>query len=312
MKKIFYYICLALLFASCEKGNLDMLGMVYTLAEGSDERFADSEAYNYTTEPMTIRVPEESYRIYVTTDNHIDFTANNLDDFVKAYKQDAAAAPFVLALGDLINAVDHYPFMYEHLSQVWTMAPQHSAERPDTCFVTLGNHDMYYDQWKVFREYFPSSTYWFEVETPSCKDLYIALDSGSGTVGYKQKNWLTKLLRRKSQEGYRHIFLYTHTHFFKKDNSQGHTSCMALEETYELAAILAKYDVELVLQGHSHHRDITRFKGIDFLRLDAMEDHYYNAFYTILTVGDTYRWEFVPVGPQKEGVEQTRIPGVKY
>ena len=133
--------------------------------------------------------------------------------------------------------------------------------------------------------------------TPSgFRDLYVALDSSSGTLGVKQREWLENLLALKSKEDFRNIIVFTHTHFFKKDSSQGHTSNFNLEETYDLADLFARYGVDLVLQGHSHSRDITVFKGVTYLRLDAIEDHYPNAFYTIITVGDDFRYDFIKVG----------------
>lgn len=308
MRKIQYtiYATIACLVMGCSKGNLDMLGMFYTLAETSDERFEQSLQYDDSVGFLTFNLPAESYKLYVMTDIHVDFTTYNLDTFVAAYKTDPEKIPFCLLLGDLINATDHYDTCYAHLAAIW------NDGSGDTCLCTLGNHDMYYDQWKVYRQFFPTSTYWFVVQTPSAKDLFICLDSANGTLGKNQRKWLESLLKVKSGEGYRHIIVYTHTHFFKKDNSQGHTSNFAIEETYELADIFARYGVELVLQGHSHHRDLTTFKGVNYLRLDAMEDHYYNAFYTTLQVGETIQWDFIPVGPQKEGVEQERIEEIPY
>lgn len=301
---------MALLMSACTKGNLDMLGLFYTLSEGSDERFAQSMEYNATHAFDTIRLEDEQYHFYVMTDIHVDFTANNVDTFVSHYKADPDAAPFCLCLGDFINAVDHYEYCMAHVGAIWNNAVHHQAGRHDTCYAALGNHDMYYDQWKLYRGFYPTTSYAFVVQTPKHRDLYICFDSANGTVGAAQMKWLENILRETQGEDYRHRILFTHTHLFKKDESQGHTSNFALEETYELAAMFQKYDVELVLQGHSHHRDLSIFKGVKYLRLDAMEDHYYNAFYTIIEVGEQCSWKYVPVGPQDPEVEQTRIPGV--
>ena len=131
------------------------------------------------------------------------------------------------------------------------------------------------------------------------KDLYIALASASGKLGTKQRKWLEALLKDKNNGEYRHKIVFTHTHFFKKDESQGHTSNFNIEETYDLMSLFAEYGVDLVLQGHAHHRDLTVFKGVSYLRLDAMEDHYSNAFYTVIKMGESFGYEFVPVGKQE-------------
>lgn len=287
---------------SCKKGNLDMLGMFYTLSDGSDERFAQSMEWNDSIGYDTIQVDRDNYKLYVFTDIHVDTTTFNLDTFTTAYLQDVDAAPFCICLGDQINAVNNWHKFFAYMDKI-TASGRIVKSTP-------GNHDLYYDQWKDYRAYWHTATYWFLVQTPSGKeDLYICLDSSDGTFGTDQRKWLEELLKEKSNLGYRHIILYTHTHMWKKDQSQGHTSNFALEETYEMADLFSKYGVDIVLQGHSHHRNITVFKNVTYLRLDKMEDHYYNAFYTTFSIGDEINWTFVPVGPFHEDYNEVRIEG---
>ena len=305
MKKLYILSLIALTLAACTPGNLDILGMFYTRSEGADQRFEQSMQYNDQHGYCTIAVPQDDYHVYIASDTHVDFTTLNLDTFVTDYLADATAAPFCLHLGDFINSVGHYDTCYAHLSRIWDGTG-------DTCFCTVGNHDIYYDQWQVWRSFFQTSSYWFVVQTPAHKDLYICIDTGDGTMGAKQRKWLEALLSEHSQLGYRHIIAFTHTHIFKMDASQGHTSNMALEETYELCDLFSRYGVDLVLQGHSHARNISPFKDVQYVRVDALEDHYYNAFYTIMHVGKEYGWTFVPVGPQDEDKFEVYAPGVPH
>lgn len=302
MKKIFYI--LPLLLVSCTKGNLDMLGMFYTLSDGNDERFAQSMEWNDQVGYDTIQVAQDDYKVYTFTDIHVDTTTFNLDTFTTAYLNDTEAAPFCLCLGDQINAINNYPKFFAYIDKMKAAGKK--------VYSTPGNHDLYYDQWSIYRDYWKTSAYWFLVQTPGgFEDLYICLDSSDGTLGIDQRKWLEQLLKEKSQMGYRHIIVFTHTHFWKRDQSQGHTSNFALEETYEIADIFGKYNVDIVLQGHSHYRYKTVFKGVTYLRLDKMEDHYYNSHYTTFQIGNDIDWTFVPVGPQTEGVgaNDVRIEG---
>lgn len=276
-----------------------MLGMFYTVSDDADTRFAQAMEYNSTKEPDTIYVAAETYPVYIFTDVHVDKTTLNLDTFVTEYLADATAAPFCLCLGDQINAQGNYPKFNAYIDII------RAAGRE--VYSTPGNHDIYFGQWKTYRDYWHTSVYWFVVVTPSGKkDLYVSLDSSSGTLGKAQRDWLDNLLKEKKTEGFRNTILFTHTHFWKKDQSQGHTSNFALEETYDLAELFHKHEVDLVLQGHSHHRDLTRFKGVTYLRLDKMEDHYYNSFYTVLHAGDGLTWEYRNVGPYKEGANEVK------
>ena len=280
--------CIALLFlASCGK-NIDYLGMFITLNESPDERFAQSMEYNERHGYDIIYDVPDDYKVYTMSDIHVDFSTDNLDRYVSDYLADTEAAPFSLCLGDLINATGHFDYFAEHVKPV--------ADAGKKIYYVAGNHDLYFNQWKKFFSIFGSSTYWFEVHTVSgFKDLYIALESGSGTLGVDQREWLENILENKQNQGFRHIIVFTHTHFFKKDMSQGHTSNFNLEETYDLADLFDRYDISMVLQGHSHSRDLTVFKDVVYLRVDALEDHYPDAFYTILKVGNNINYEFIKV-----------------
>ena len=281
----YYIFILMLVLTSCGK-NIDYKGLFFTFNESPDERFAQSMEYNEKNGYDVVSGVPDEYKVYAMSDAHVDFSTNNLDRYVSDYLADSVAAPFSLCLGDVINATGHFDYFEEHVKPV--------AEAGRKIYYCAGNHDLYFDQWKEFYSRFGSSTYWFEVHTVGgFKDLYIALESGSGTLGVDQRDWLENVLKSKQNQGFRHVVVFTHTHFFKKDTSQGHTSNFNLEETYDLADLFDRYDVAMVLQGHSHSRDLTVFKDVVYLRVDALEDHYPDAYYTILTIGEYINYEFV-------------------
>lgn len=296
------------LLTSCKQGNLDMLGMFYTKSESADERFLQSEEWNEEHPMDIVRVNTDDYRIYTMTDIHIDTTTFNLDTFTTAFLKDAQSpvehtAPFCFCLGDIINAVNNFPKFQAYVTKI--------EDAGFKVYGTPGNHDLYYDQWQIYRSYWHTSHFPLVVLTPSGKkDLFVFVDSSSGTLGKLQTEWLRSLLKDASGEGYRHIMICTHTHIWKKDQSQGHTSNFAMEETYELADMFAQYGVEEVIQGHSHSRNIQYFKNVRYVRLDAMEDHYYNAYYTIISMGEHVDYDFMPVGPQTHDENMPRVEGL--
>ena len=302
MKRIYHYLicaaCVALLM-SCG-GMMDMLGVFYTVSDDADTRFGQSQEYNSKHGIDTVYVAAEDYPVYIFTDIHVDNTSFNLDTFTTEYLADANAAQFCLCLGDMINAQGNFPKFMAYIDRI--------RDAGREVYATPGNHDIYYNQWEIYRSYWHTSSYYFVVQTPSGKrDLYISLDSSSATLGKLQRTWLESLLKEMQQEKFRHIIVFTHTHFWKKDQSQFTTSNYALEETYDLSDLFGRYGVDLVLQGHSHHRNITHFKNVLYLRLDKMEDHYYNSFYTILHAGDSFLWDYVSVGPYHDGYNEVRI-----
>ena len=283
MKKSILYIALAAVLAACanEESTLDMKGMFSPNGETVSARFEQSMAYNRTVGDLHFDMQSDNYTIYVCTDSHITKkTHKNLDYFMAQYK--AAAAPkLAIHLGDIIDAQKNF----ECADSIVHFAGQTKA---DTLLLTIGNHDIYFKQWPICRAYFKTSVYWFDTNNGNKKlDLFICLDTAEGTLGVDQMAWLRNLLEAKSKEGYRRIIVYTHTHFWKLDGSQGHTSNFSLEETYELAALLDEYDVEFVWSGHQHARQSVIYKGVNYLVLDATKDTENGQAYMTVDMGES-------------------------
>ncbi|MBR5678644.1 MAG: metallophosphoesterase [Paludibacteraceae bacterium] len=283
MKKSIIYIALAAVLAACanEESTLDMKGMFSPNGETISARFEQSMAYNRTVGDLHFDMQSDDYTIYVCTDSHITKkTHKNLDYFMAQYK--AAAAPkLAIHLGDIIDAQKNFACA----DSIVHFAGQTKA---DTLLLTIGNHDIYFKQWPICRAYFKTSVYWFDTNNGNKKlDLFICLDTAEGTLGVDQMAWLRNLLEAKSKEGYRRIIVYTHTHFWKLDGSQGHTSNFSLEETYELAALLDEYDVEFVWSGHQHARQSVIYKGVNYLVLDATKDEENGQAYMTVDMGES-------------------------
>ena len=289
MKKSIIYIALAAVLAACanEESTLDMKGMFSPNGETISARFEQSMAYNRTVGDLHFDMQSDDYTIYVCTDSHITKkTHKNLDYFMAQYK--AAAAPkLAIHLGDIIDAQKNF----ECADSIVHFAGQTKA---DTLLLTIGNHDIYFKQWPICRAYFKTSVYWFDTNNGNKKlDLFICLDTAEGTLGVDQMAWLRNLLEAKSKEGYRRIIVYTHTHFWKLDGSQGHTSNFSLEETYELAALLDEYDVEFVWSGHQHARQSVIYKGVNYLVLDATKDTENGQAYMTVDMGESAIYHYL-------------------
>ena len=271
------------LFAGCGKNEdttLDMAGMFSPNGPTIAERFAQSMQYNESVGEIHLNMGADNYTVYACSDSHITRKQHaHLDMFVNTYE--AAPGPkLALHLGDLIDAQNNFPCADSVL---------HVGGRAidDTLFIAVGNHDVYFKQWDIYRSYFKTSVYWFDTNNGDKKlDLFICLDTAEGTLGPDQMNWLKSLLAEKSQEGYRRIIVFTHTHMWKLDGSQGHTSNMAIEETYELTTLLARYGVEFMCSGHQHSRQSVIFKGVNYLVLDACKDTETGLSYMTVDMGE--------------------------
>ena len=272
---------------SNEDSTLDMKGMFSPNGPTVATRFAQSLAYDSLRGPISIDMAQDNYQIYVCTDSHITRSSyRNLAYFVNTYE--AASGPkLALHLGDVIDAQKNFPCADSVLNLG-------GRSLSDTIFVTPGNHDIYFKQWDIYRSYFQTGTYWFETCNGTKKlDLFICLDSSEGTLGAKQFSWLRNLLEQKSQEGYRRIIVFTHTHLWKLDASQGHTSNYALEETYELTDMLGRYGVEYVWSGHQHARQSVIFKDVHYLVLNATKDSEKGQSYMIADMGESIVYHYI-------------------
>lgn len=286
-RTVYQLLTLAALLVACNP-NYDMPGMFNGTSPEVATRFQESLAYNASVGEIHLSVPAD-YRLYICTDSHIDSTHYNLETWVRAYKSDSLC-PIALHLGDLINAQGNYPHALD------VLATEIDMPHRDTLFITPGNHDIYFNQWTEYREAFRTSAYWFDTrdeQTGALLDLFICLDSAEGTIGTAQLKWFRSLLEEKSKAGYRHIIVFTHTHMFKQDASQGHTSNYSLEETYELTSMIGRYGIDLCLSGHDHHREITRYAGSEYIIVDSCQDPADVPYYMIVDLADEIHYRFV-------------------
>ena len=269
--------------------NYDMKGMFDGSSVRADKRFDESMEYNRQAGYTHLVVPED-YKIYVCADTHVDSTTHNVEAFTKLYKSDPDC-PFALHLGDLVNEKHNHKKFFD----IAAVNPEGYIAGKDTCFFAVGNHDLYFNQWEDYKRFVPTSTYWFDTRTADGKllDLFICLDSGEGTLGVKPLEWLKSTLKEKSEEGYRHIIVFTHTHMFKQDDSQGHTSNYSMEETYDITALLSQYKVALYLSGHDHAREVTHYGGVTYIVLDTMQDAVNNPYYMTVQMGKNIHYDFI-------------------
>lgn len=248
--------------SSCS--HLDIKGLIMPTGDGVDSRFGQSSKMNADFKAAVINTAE-NYVFYVATDPHVDQTHGNLTVFNDAFRNDAEAS-FGVILGDCIDIPDNLPKYLEALAYD---KARHICEHP--VFHVLGNHDAYFNGWEDYKELIGPSVYWFEAVFPGGKDLYMALDTATGTLGAKQTRWLKGFLE-KNRAGYRHCAILTHTNFFYTDNSQTSSGNMPIEESFALIDFLGRQNVSLVLQGHDHYREELTYKGVNYTVVGAIAD----------------------------------------
>ena len=283
VRAIFIFIAMVS-FTSCEM--FDAKGFIAPTSEAVNTRFEKSMSLHGNKAVATINA-DESYSIYVCADTHIESTYNNLREFATRLRN-SESGDFGIMLGDCANPRNTMPNYIEGIKFVEGVQ---AVDKP--IFSIIGNHDLYFNGWNDFYKYLGASVYWFEVEYAEGRDLFIALDSASGTLGKKQIKWLKELLAAK-RDKYRHCVVLTHTNLFYTDNSQQGSGNMALEETALLTQLFARNRVTLCLQGHDHYREDLMLDGVRYTIVGTIRDDVANPEYLIIRMSNSgveYTWE---------------------
>ncbi|MCK9611619.1 MAG: metallophosphoesterase [Bacteroidales bacterium] len=252
--------------SACEK--IDLKGM-FVSYEYVNERFEQSMEWNTIHPYKEIAVSENSYKVFAMSDSHIGGVIN-----FNLFVNDAlnANACALIMDGDITTGRDYdYNTLQQNIPKSDTIAS----------FLTVGNHDLYFNGWNEFFPRFGASVYYFSVRTPEAADLYISLDSGSGTLGSKQLEWLKNILENERPK-YRHCIIFTHVDFFR----YRHTSSTnpVVEELYILMDLFVKNNVNMLITGHDHQKDVEIFGNTAYITLDALLDGYNQAGYLQLSV----------------------------
>ena len=170
-------------------------------------------------------------------------------------------------VGDLTTGLRHdYSLFQQHLPDQDSL---HS-------FLIAGNHDMFSEGWEEFYSRFGSSSYFFTIKTPVARDLFICLDTGGGTLGDKQLEWLINLLQTNRTK-YRRCIVFTHNNILRPRHVE--TTNPFIEELHVLFDIFTEYQVDMVVTGHDHKHDATVFGKTTYIIMDALKDGSNNAGY---------------------------------
>jgi predicted phosphodiesterase len=248
----------------------DFSGLFYSPSR-VDNRFVQSDEWNKNHIVQNLIVSSENYQLLVAGDSHVGELVNFNKMLVEANKPENSA---MIMVGDIVTGKKEDYTIFKNALPNFNEVPY---------FLMIGNHDLYFDGWKTFYDYFGSSTYYFTVETPLNNDLYICLDSGAGTLGGKQLAWLKNLLS-SDRKNYRNCILFSHVNFFREHRT-GSTNPLKTELEV-LLPLFAKYRVNMVIMGHDHKRVITEFGNTTYITMDALKDGVHNASILKLQVSE--------------------------
>lgn len=262
------FIVLLIALPSCKKFEIKGFLTTYEIV---DHRFEQSMEYNNRNGYTEIDIAQNNYDIFAMSDSHVGET-ENLEKFFKNAKNQKSTA--VVMLGDLTTGNEDD---YNVLSRI--MPSKDSL----MYFPIVGNHDLYFDGWKNFYSIFGSSSYFFVINTPENRDLFICLDTGGGTLGKKQLEWFINLLET-DRDKYRYCVVFTHINIYRLRQTTS-TNPM-LEEVHVLTDLFIRHKINMVVSGHDHKRNSAFLGNTTIINLDALQDENKNASYLKLSINE--------------------------
>jgi predicted phosphodiesterase len=265
MKQNIYIMVVAFIFSSCI-GDADLTGFIRS-TDRIEDRFKASMQWNALNPFKTIIVGTEEYNLLVSADLHVGKTEYYQAFLTRGLQSDIEAMVFV---GDFVTGKEADYEIFHQLLPDYQTKPS---------FLLTGNHELYFDGWKHFQRLYGTSVFYFTVETPSATDLYICLDSGSGTLGKGQLAWLKTLLEEQRNQ-FDQCVIFSHVNFFR--NRFTPTTNPLVNELLVLLDLFEKHEVNLVIMGHDHVRSFNQLGNTTYLTLDAIKDETPNASYIIL------------------------------
>jgi 3',5'-cyclic AMP phosphodiesterase CpdA len=131
------------------------------------------------------------------------------------------------------------------------------------CYPVIGNHDIYFGDWKVWKKMIGSTVYRIDAGNTTL----IMLDSANSSFGVEQLKWLKKQLNTSGAR----TFVFTHANLF----TSGGGEFQQLSDFRERARIMSLLEGKCTafFSGHSHTRDITETGGVRYITLEDFKSN---------------------------------------
>ncbi|MCL2801414.1 MAG: metallophosphoesterase [Treponema sp.] len=263
-KNIFINAIILLLCALCLASgcNNDFLGLIYS--SDLDERLRSKDEFNFLTAQELSPSPGfgSSYSFIVLADTHIEggnaWGLENLTNVISSNLN----IKFVVVLGDITqNGAREDIDRFKQIANSLTVP----------FYPVIGNHDIYFGNWSVYREEIGSTRY----RVNGTGTTLFMLDSANSFFGRDQLNWLERELRNTQGR----IFVFTHTRLFVT----GPVDLQHMTDIRERARIVSMLQnkCDAVFMGHSHKRIINEAGNVQYINVD---DFVNSKTYCLVTV----------------------------
>jgi 3',5'-cyclic AMP phosphodiesterase CpdA len=259
-------LMVGLLFVGCE---VDYLGLFYSTdveerLEAADEfaLLADN-ACNGTPWRDALDTGAPPYSFVFVTDTHIE--GDNAADIADLGQAFVESDKFVVVGGDIAQSgrrVELQAFL----------DAAHQWKRHDgqimPCYPVIGNHDIYFGNWKVWRELIGSTRY--RVDSPNGGISIIVLDSANATFSANQLDWLQTQLNTAAIN----TFVFSHDSLFKKTNPLDPGKNLPAAERARVVSLVSGCgNVKAYIAGHIHQNITHQVNSVHYLTQEDYKSH---------------------------------------
>jgi predicted phosphodiesterase len=258
--RLFLFIIAVSFITAC---NVDMAGSI--TSTDLDERLKEKDNLKFLQENGWTELSLDSeYSFIVVSDIHIEdgnaYGFERLKDVIDADEK----IQFVVVCGDVTqygSAGDIGKFIEIILS---FGVP---------CYTVIGNHDIYFGNWSVWKEKIGSTRYRVN-DTTGVATIFV-LDTANAFYGRNQLDWLEGEL--KNARG--RVFVFTHSNlFFNYPLDIPQTT--DIRERARVVSIL-RNKCDSMFMGHTHRRNITETGNVHYI---TIEDFLSARAYCLVTV----------------------------
>jgi predicted phosphodiesterase len=236
-----FFLFLFISVLLCSGCDADLLGLFGS--RDFEERLNDRNTFNFLTSADRSPGFGDTYSFIVLSDTHIEGSdAHGLEKLADVIN----GASFVVITGDITNRGDR-----EEVQKFIDTARTFGVP----CYPVLGNHDVYFGNWSVWKDLIGSSRY--RIDSPSTT-LFI-MDSANASWGAQQIDWLDKELKSAKDR----VFIFTHANLFVESPDDIEQFTDVRERSRILSMLKGRCDA--MFTGHGHKRIIKNFGGVEYI-----------------------------------------------
>lgn len=256
--------------ALCTGCTFDLLGLF--VSSDLSIRLKEQNSFRFLSDNDRNCSFGDEYSFIVIVDTHIeDGNSWGLEKLKDVIEGSGDAIKFVVIVGDISqcgNAQDIQTFI----------EIAHSLKVP--CYPVIGNHDIYFGNWSVWKEKIGSTRYRIDGNGTTL----LMLDTANAFFGKDQLDWLHKELN--NAHGY--VFVFSHVNLFVENQAD----LQHLTDTRERARIISMLQnkCDAMFMGHVHKRIIHEAGNVQYVNIEDYRNHRTYCLVSVTKTGIDYRF----------------------